>query len=202
MKGVSTLSEECWYCSMQPLLFLISSSSSLSHVDLPHKGTRQPLIWLSSGSATSISRGRRGIHTLISSWAVRKPKSQPRVSLKPPRNINYICRVPVPVVLRGRRERGTSPTGERNELIKSVVKLTYLEDILLRRPTAGVVGHIGDGAIGLHRQSSQRYRHRLPRQDGSIQDISVLGGKEGRIKIRMMPTSLTFPGNSRRQETV
>jgi len=36
-KGVSTLSVECWYCSMHPLPFLISSSSSLSHVDLAHK---------------------------------------------------------------------------------------------------------------------------------------------------------------------
>lgn len=33
-KGVRTLSVVCWYCSMQPLPFRISSSSSLSHVVL------------------------------------------------------------------------------------------------------------------------------------------------------------------------
>lgn len=59
--------------------------------------------------------------------------------------------------------------------------MAYLEYLLLCRPTAGVVGHIGDGAISLHSQSFQRYRHSFTRQHSSVQDISVLCGEKDKI---------------------
>lgn len=56
------------------LSFTPAGPEEKSHLLLPRvTGTLQPFIWLSSGSATSTTRGRRGIHTLISSWALRKP---------------------------------------------------------------------------------------------------------------------------------
>lgn len=40
-----------------------------------------------------------------------------------------------------------------------VMKLSYLEDVLLRAPAAGGVGDVGDRTISLHSQNLQRNLH-------------------------------------------
>lgn len=56
----------------------------------------------------------------------------------------------------------------------------HLQHVLLRGPAAGVVGHVSDGAVGLHGQRPHRHRHRHPRQHRRVQDVRVLREKTGR----------------------